>query len=257
LLCQLLGTHPEIDSPGHSSPLCPALNQLRHNLSDNEFLLAQLDVDFDATYQRLMQAMRGFMHGWLANTDKSWVVDKNRGWLMQLDTLNALDPNAKLLVCIRELGQVYGSIEAQHQKTLLLDFPDHLANLSRYARADKLFGPEGVIGGPLKAIESMQDMPENLQQRLFYVVFENLMDKPHQVMHNIYRWLGLPNTHFDLAHLPVKAHESDSYYRFKYPHQTREHLQAPPHHVIPMRIEKELRSNFAWFYRTFYPGLID
>jgi sulfotransferase len=26
---------------------------------------------------------------------------------------------------VRELGQIYGSIEAQHQKTILLDFIDH------------------------------------------------------------------------------------------------------------------------------------
>lgn len=256
LLCQLLGTHPKIDSPGYSSPLCPTLMQLRHNLSDNDFLLAQLDVDFDATYQRLLRAYRGFMNGWLADTTKPYVVDKNRGWLLQLDTLNLLDPQAKLLVCIRELGQIYGSIEAQHQKTLLLDFPDHLANLSRYARADKLFGADSVIGGPLKAIEAMQDMPEILQQKLFYVIFENLMDKPHQVMNNLYQWLELPTVDFNLAHLPVKAHESDSYYRFKYPHQTHERLQPPLRHLVPRRIEQELQNNFAWFYRTFYPGIL-
>lgn len=257
LLCQILGTHPQIDSPIHSSPLCQTLNQLRHNLSDNEFFLAQLDVDFDLTYQRLLQAIRGFMNGWLATTNKPWVVDKNRGWLMQLDTLHLIDPQAKLLVCIRELGQIYGSIETQHQKTLLIDFPDHLAILSRYTRADKLFGAEGVIGGPLKAIEAVQDMPNALQQRLFYVIYEDFMHQPHKVMEKIYHWLNLPNTSFNSQQLPIKAHESDSYYRFKYPHKTRERLQIPPRHEIPSRIERELQTNFAWFYKTFYPGLIE
>jgi len=40
LLCQLLGIHPDLYSLGHSSPLCQTLNQLRHQLSDNEFLLS-------------------------------------------------------------------------------------------------------------------------------------------------------------------------------------------------------------------------
>ena len=146
LLCQLLGHHQQVYSPGHSSPLCSTLGNLRHNLSDNPFLLSQLDVDFDLTYGRLLNAFRGFINGWFAETEKDWVVDKNRGWLNHLETMNLLDPNFRMLVCVRELGQIYGSVENQHQKTLLLDFPDHLAHLSRYERAEKLFEKTGVIG---------------------------------------------------------------------------------------------------------------
>ncbi len=60
LMCQLLGQHPKIYSTNHSSPLSQLLDNLRHNLSDNHFLLAQLDVDFETTYQRLINAYRGF-----------------------------------------------------------------------------------------------------------------------------------------------------------------------------------------------------
>jgi sulfotransferase len=253
LLCQLLAHHPQIYSTGHSSPLSPTLNQLRHQLSDNEFLLSQLDVDFELGYQRLVNAYRGFINGWFAETDKTWVVDKNRGWLNQLETVYQLDPDCHLLVCVRELGQIYGSIEAQHQKTLLLDFPDHLANLSRYARADKLFAPEGVIGAPLKALESIQDIENSLQSRLYYVIFEHLISDPVAVMQGIYQWLGLPNAPIKPQNLSVKGHESDSYYRFKYRHQTKNRIQPIVNHPIPARINAELSKNFAWFYQTFYP----
>jgi len=254
-LCQLLGHHPEIYSPGYSSPLCPSLNGLRHQLSDNEFLLSQLDVDFERVYQRLLNAFRGFINGWFAESDSVWVVDKNRGWLNQLEMVSHLDPDCRMLVCVRELGQIYGSVEAQHQKTLLLDFPDHLANLSRYARADKLFGNEGVIGTPLKSIENLQDIDNRLQSRLYYVVFEHLMAEPVLVMREIYQWLNLPEAAFDPQLLEVKAHESDSYYRFKYQHKTYSSCQPPARHSIPQRIETELKKNFAWFYQTFYPGI--
>jgi len=257
LLCQLLGTHPQIYSPGHSSPLCQTLSQLRHNLSDNEFLLAQLDVDFDLAYNRLLNAFRGFINGWFAETEKPVVVDKNRGWLLQLETAHALDPQCRMLVCVRELGQIIGSIEAQHQKTLLLDFPDHLAAYSRYGRADKLLGNDGVIGAPLRAIEAMQDMPETLQQQVFYVVFEHMMQEPAQVIRDIFTWLGLEPAAISWENLPVKPHESDSHYRFKYPHLTRTHLNAPAPHAVPARIQAELIKNFGWFYQTFYPALLN
>ena len=255
LLCQLLGHHPDITSIGHGSPLCSTLNKLRYQLSDNEFLLSQLDTDFDIVYQRLLNAFRGFVNGWFAESETKWVVDKNRGWLNFLETVHHLDPNFKMLVCIRELGQIYGSIETQHQKTLLLDFPDHIASLSRYARADKIFSNEGIVGTPLKAIENLQDIDNNLQDRLYYVIFEHLMQDPAKVMSGIYNWFNLPDKPFDYQHLTVKANESDSYYRFKYQHKTYPKIQPPVCHPIPSRIETELKSNFSWFYQTFYPKI--
>ena len=256
LLCQLLGHHPEVYSSGHSSPLCQTLIGLRAQLSDNDFLRAQLDVDFDLVYQRLINAFRGFMDGWFAETDKTWVVDKNRGWLHHLETVAQLEPDFRMVVCVRELGQIYGSIEAQHQKTILLDFPDHLASLSRYGRADKLFGDQGVIGGPLRSLEALQDLDTELQNRLYYVVFEHLMQEPVAVMNGLYAWLGLPVAEFDPQNLTVKPHESDSYYRFKYRHATRSAIQPPMTHAVPTRIQAQIQQNFTWFYQTFYPGLL-
>lgn len=255
LLCQLLGHHPDIYSTGHSSPLCPTIMGLRRHLSESDFLLAQLDPDLDLVHQRLINACRGFTNGWFVETDKPWVVDKNRGWLHHLETACVLDPDCRMLVCVRELGQIYGSIEAQHQKTLMLDFPDHLAGLSRAERAKKLFAEDGVVGSPIHAIESMQDLPDTLQkQHLYYVVFEHLVSDPVAVMQGIYRWLDLPEALFEPDRLTVKPHESDSYYRFKYPHNTYPRIQPPATHAVPDRFQAVLSQRFGWYYATFYPG---
>ena len=256
LLCQLLGEHPAVYSPGHSSPLCPTITGLRKQLSDNHFLLAQLDVDPELVQRRLLSAFRGFIEGWFAETEHRHVVDKNRGWLQQIETLLLLEPNAKVLVCVREPGQIFGSVESQHQKTLLLDFPDHLASHSAYSRADMLFGKEGVIGAPLLGIQHLQDLPQAMQQRLYYVVFEDLMARPAEAINEIYQWLGLAEHRIDPNNLHVSPHESDSYYRFKYRHQQHASLRQPSRHDIPRRIEQELRNNFGWFYQAFYPGLL-
>lgn len=118
LLCQLLGHHPEVHSDGHSSPLCQALMGLRHSLSENDFLLSRLDVEFEASYRRLLGAFRGFVNGWCAEAPEPWVVEKNRGWLQHIETVGHLDPDFRMLVCVRELGQICGSVEAQHQTPL-------------------------------------------------------------------------------------------------------------------------------------------
>ncbi len=257
LICQLLGHHPSIYSPGHSSPLLSALLGLRRELSHDEFLLAQLDQAGPLVLERLSRAYRGFLSGWFAETDLPLAVDKHRGWLNQLDLLLHLVPDAKLIVCVRELGQVWGSIEAQHKKSVLLDFPDRSADLSPFARADRFFGPEGVIGFPLAAIEASQDYPEEVRSRLYFLVFEHFMAEPQAVLASLFAWLELPPHAIALDRLNVVPHESDSYYRLKYPHRRHSHFSAPAPHIVPQRIANILREKFAWFYTTFYPGELE
>ncbi len=256
LLCQLLAQHPQVYSTAHSSPLCHTLDGLRRRLSDDPFLLAQLDVDFDRVYARLTNAFRGFMDGWFAETDKEWVVDKNRGWLAMVETVQYLAPSFRMLVCVRELAQLYGSIESRHQETILLDFPDHLADRSRYARADAQFAPTGVIGRPLRALQSLQDLHGEIRRRLFYVVFEDLVREPRRVLGEIVAWLGLPPAEIDTAHLDLQPVESDSHYRFKYPHRVRTSIEPPVEHRVPERIVEQIRKTYRWYYQAFYPGLV-
>jgi len=253
LLCQLLAEHPLIHSEGHSSPLCPTLLRLRHGISDDEFFLSQLDGDFERSYARLGAATRGFVRGWYQDCDKAVVVDKNRNWLRNFEYLLHIEPDARLLVCARELGQVYGSIEAQHQRTILIDFADHIANHDRYNRADVLFAKDGVIGSPLRAIEAIQDLSAAIQRRIHVVLFEHLVSDPVATLTEIHHWLGVAAHAFDPAHLTVRAHESDSHYRNKYPHRRHLSVEKPRPHTIPARIQSEIESTYGWYYDAFYP----
>lgn len=255
LLCQLLGVHPLMYSVGHSSPLANLLEQLRHGLSDSPFLLAQLDVDFELAYGRIVNAFRGFINGWTEETDRPLVVDKNRSWLGMVQTVQLLDPDFRMLVCVRDPIQILGSIEAQHQKTILLDFPDHMAPNSAWFRGDALFSNGGVVGGPLRAIENMQDIPDDsgVKERVFFVLFERLMNDPVAEMSRIFNWLGVPDCVIDPASLPVKPHESDSYYRYKYRHATHSKITPPAPHRVSPRIAREIFYKYRWFYDSLYP----
>ena len=121
LLCQLLSQHPEVDCEGNSSPLCNTLLGIRRMISADTFFLSQLDSSFDTSYSHLRSAMRGLLRGWLHDRRKRAVIDKNRAWLHAIEMLLHIEPETKLLVCLRELGQIYGSIEARHQHAILVD----------------------------------------------------------------------------------------------------------------------------------------
>lgn len=253
LLCQLLAMHPDIHCEGHSSPLCNALLNMRRFVSDDTFMLAQLDTGFEAGYGHLRTGMQGLLRGWYADVGKPVVADKNRAWLHCVELLLELEPQAKLLVTVRDLVQVYGSIEARHQKTVLLDFIDHLADFDRFGRADQLFAQDKIIGAPLSSISAVQDFPQAVKDRLFFVRFEDLMAQPEATMGRVFAWLGLPPCTIDVARLPVAPHESDSHYRCKYSHLRTAVLQPPSKHDVPPRIARLIRERHAWFFEWFYP----
>ncbi len=255
LLCQLLAQHPAIYSPGHSSPLASLLNDIRHRVSDNDFFLSQLDVDFDRSYGQLVAAYRGFIDGWFSPAQGAGVVvDKNRGWLAMVETLEVLHPNFMILVCVRDLAQILGSIEAQHDRTRLIDFPDHIDAHNPFVRADRLFGRGGIVGGPLSSIEYARQIKNPaIQDRILYVPFEYLVDNVVQAMREIYAKLGVEPLDVDPSNLKVTPHESDSYYRFKYRHKTYPALQKPEVHGVMPGIAQSLRNRFKWYYQAFYP----
>lgn len=144
------------------------------------------------------------------------VVDKNRAWLHAIELLLHIEPDARLIVCLRDLGQIYGSIEAQHQRTILVDFIDHLADFDRFGRADMLFAKDKSIGAPLISLHAVPDLPQKVRERLYFVRFEDLMEKPTACLSHIYTWLGLPACAVDLEQLAVGIQESDSHYHMKY-----------------------------------------
>lgn len=253
LLCQLLSEHPEIYCEGHSSPVINALLATRRMISDEPYFLSQLDVQFEKTYGHLQTAMSGFLNGWYADCGKPVVADKNRAWLHALEFMMQLDPQAKVLVSIRELGQVYGSIEAQHQKTILTDFIDHLADFDRIGRADQLFARDKSIGAPLTSIQAVQDLSQEVKDRLYFVKFEDLLAHPVETMSGVYQWLGVAPRTIDPTRLTVRPHESDSHYRFKYRHTQRDAIAPTTPHAIPARIQDLILNGYRWYYEWFYP----
>jgi sulfotransferase len=253
LLCQMLAQHPEIECEGHSSPLCNMLLGIRRTISDDPFFLAQLDQHFAQSYANLSGAMQGFLKGWHPDTGKKVVVDKNRAWLHSIEMLLHIAPEAKLIVCLRELGQIYSSIEAQHQKTILVDFIDHLADFDRFGRADMLFAKDKTVGAPLISIHAVEDLPPQVQQRLYFLRFEDMVERPAQCMSHIYAWLGLSPYEIDPNNLSVGIHESDSHYRMKYLHKRASSVVKPkPHEIVP-RIQAQIQSAYAWYYQRYYP----
>ncbi|MDJ1173221.1 sulfotransferase [Roseofilum capinflatum] len=253
-LSQLLSQHPEVYSDRRESPLCDLVVNFRSVLSEHPQLTPLVQDEVKGMMERSRYGIQGFIKGWYSQVSESWAIDAHPQWLQHLELIHFLDPDCKMVVCVRELGQVYATIERQHQKTLLLDFPEKIADLSRTERAKQFFSPSGRMGSFLNTLEQVQDLEETLQQRLFYVVYEHLMSDPQEVLTELLKWLDLTPITADLGSSALLPRSPASF--SQYGEEAYEGDRPLVRYPLPNRFEVMIKQNFSWFYRLFYPGLL-
>jgi sulfotransferase len=254
LLSNVLGMHKDIYATP-SSPLCSIVQSMRKNWSDDTFLLAQLDDNFDAIHKKLKTSTLAFMQAWSSDTDKPMVVDKNRGWLFCLETLRELDPDFKIIITLRDLRSIYSSIEKKHRKTLFIEFPDHMEHNMVDVRANALFSDGGLVGSILKGLQNIKDIPSILKH-IYYWRFEDFIADPKKTTSHLFNYLGVEPAEIDFNNIVQSTHESDSYYRMKYSHKIHPSVIKPEDfNDIPIspRILNEITTRFAWYYQELYP----
>lgn len=256
LLSNLLAMHPNIQATP-SSPLCAIIQNMRKYWSDDTFLLSQLDDQFPIVHERLRKSIMAFMQAWSSDTDDPIVIDKNRGWLFALEWLKELDPDFKIIVTLRDLRDIYASIEKRHRETLFIDFPDHMEHNIVDQRANVLFNDNGIVGSVLKAIQNVGDIPDIIQH-IYYWRLEDFLANPKEVMDNVFKFFGVEPIIIDFNNIVQSTNESDSFHRMKYSHKIYNVLRKPSTHKdIPMspRIINEIESRFQWFFNDFYSDI--
>ena len=257
-MCQLLAHHPYIFSSGYSSPLLNGLQRIRNGFSNDDFLLSQLDSHFDISYNRMKNAYRGFFNGWFAETDRPYVVDKNRGWLGLVDFAREIAPDCYFIVNIRELVQLYGSIESQHQKTVLLNSADGAGDKTPQARAAHYFNGDGLVNICIGNVKSaLTELPLDIKERVKVVQYERLATNTTAIMNELFVWMGLPSCDLDPNALDVMPKDADSFYRYKYPHNTYSEIRPVNNHWVSDEIKQAIVSQFPWYYETFYPEVLN
>tara|TARA_B110000971_G_scaffold135987_1_gene139049 strand:+ start:107 stop:367 length:261 start_codon:yes stop_codon:yes gene_type:complete len=85
----------------------------------------------------------------------------------------------------------------------------------------------------------VDDLPKHVQEQLYFVRFEDLIERPAACMSHIYTWLGLSTFEITPSELNKGLREIDSHYHMKYTHQQSEHMLKPKKHKTPLRIQAQ------------------
>ena len=198
------------------------------------------------------KAMNGYFD---AITDKKYVMDKSRGWGIHYDFLNEIYPNPKIIVMVRDLRDIFCSMEKNFRKSNLQANPvlshAEMRGTTTPKRID-VWAQSQPVG---LAIERLQEiMRQGLDKNMLFVKFEDLCLYPETELNRIYQFLELPHYTHDFDNIEQITVEDDEVYGVFGDHTIKQKLELPHSQakkVLGTDVTNWIWDNYQWFFNRF------
>lgn len=198
------------------------------------------------TENRLKESLRNFVWTWHSAHEKDYVFDKSRGWTDSSFIFRDLFPERKIIVCVRDLRDIFASIVKQDRKNGVLG-----GNKSIQDKYSEVFGPQGIIGFPLKAIYDIILTP---RPNIIFLRYENFVANPKETMFDLYNMLGIPPFEHDFEKVENTSYDCDGFYLNKFPHKGSGIVKptiSKPEEYIPIGMIQEIMRVNEKYNRAF------
>lgn len=225
----------------------------RSNFNTSLEFKAQDKATMDAAFRNFCKSgMEGFFNG---ITDKKYVLDKSRGWGYHYAFLNHYYPNPKIIVLIRDLKDVFCSMEKKYRENQHMDgsIVDHakLSGTTTEKRID-IWANSQPVG---MAIERLyQICKEKNDEKMLIIKYEDLCKYSIDVMQKVYRYLELPYFEHNFSNIEQITVEDDDVYGFYGDHKINKTLKLPPsqaNSILGKQVCDWIEQRFSWFYEKF------
>lgn len=213
LLCNILSQNPAFHA-GATSPLPEIISAMIQRFSNSPEIQGALLRDKQATQDKLAGMIHGCIEAWYSDQDKI-IFDKSRGWSFNANLLHELYDDIKIIVTVRDLRSVFGSIEKQHRKTSMFDLAGSPVEKTLFARADLFMQPEGMIG---QCAIGCQDVMARARGNVYVLQYEAFSVDPGTKVKEIYNFLGLEHFDHNFDDIENVSHEPDALWLNKFPH---------------------------------------
>lgn len=249
LLCNILNQNSKLYATS-TSELPRFLSEITNAWTNSIDVKNELNRDREKTEDKMVRTMRAYVEAW-HDSDKL-VFDKSRGWSNNILMLQKLYPESKTIVMIRDLRNVFASIEKQHRKFPLLDEAGDMTSKTLFNRADTMFAPQGIIGAPIVGIE---DIIRRKHKNVLFLKCEELTEAPKKVMENLYKFLELESYDHDFDNVVNTSADPDGFYLWKYPHEGSGKVEPTNQdewkEYVSDDLARVIMERFEWFNKQF------
>ena len=198
------------------------------------------------------QGMTGFYE---SITDRPYVISKSRGWGVHYGFLNEIFPQPKIICMVRDLRDIYSSMEKNHRKNQHKS--DNVLNWSEMrgtttSKRVDTWSQSPPIG---LAVERLGEMiHQGIDKNILFVKFENLCSQPQNEFKRIYEYLDLPYFEHDFNNIKQYTQEDDSVYGIYGDHKIQSKLTvqtSSSKDILGKDLCKAIYSHNKWFYDYF------
>jgi len=218
LLANILAQNPNFHATGTSGIMDVMFNV--RNVWNNL-------IEFKATpdYPAEIRVLRGILESYFSNIDESVIFDKGRGWLSEIEMIEAvLGHKIKILVPVRDMREVVSSFEKLWRK----DAPYNQSSLAKEdyfmfqtvtGRVNMTLRHTHPVGIAYNRI--VDAMNRGFSDRLFFVDFEDLTHQPKETIDQVYKFLDEDSFEHDFNNVEQVTKENDAIFGIRDLHTIR------------------------------------
>lgn len=255
LLCNVLANNPKIGG-GETSPLLEYLYGARHNFSTTP------EVKSALTDEEMTDSFLAFCKGGInayANeiTQREIYLDKSRGWIHYAPFLWKFVPDAKIIVCVRDLRSIVSSLEKKWRENPEIidnrDQPQNQAFITIDQRANHFLN-DVPLGIALKRLHNA--VTTKTLEKMLVVRAEDFTTHPEKTMRSVYDFIGEDYYEMDYTKVKQMTIENDRINDFGIygDHKIRERITPLPkdsNEILGTQNCQQIKAGFSWFYETF------
>lgn len=254
LLQNILGNNPSI----YATPTSGLLEMLiasKRVYTGSPNIKAQDELEMKKAFLMYSHyAMHGYFNG---ITDREYVIDKSRGWAINIPYLESFYKNPKIICMVRDLRDVVASMEKNFRKHPekwdTLDDEKEPKGTSIGERVGIWMNPEGKpVGHTLNSLKEV--IHRGNDKKMLFVKFEDLTLNPEKEMRRVYEYLELPYYHIDYQNVKQVTIEDDKFHGKYGQHKIQPNIKpiiSDAENILGQIIYRQLYEKNEWYFKQF------
>lgn len=200
---------------------------------------------FECPPEKRKKLINGLFENYYDDPTKEVAFNTNRGWGLLLSPIKDLYPDAKVIMCVRDIGWILDSFEVLQRKNpyvfTSMFSPEERTNV--YTRCQTLLDPSRSLGFAYNALK--EAITGEHRNSIMIVDYNNLSKFPEQTLRMVYNFIDEPWYEHDFDNVEASYDEFDEDVQLPGLHTTRKKVEFIERQtVLPPDIWNTINNNF-------------
>lgn len=233
----------------------------KHNYTNTpEFKAVSRDITKEPFLEFCKEGINGYCN---SITDKSYVLDKSRGWGINYKFLEDIFKESPKIVCVvRDLRDIIASMESKFRNSTTID--------SGVSDSSKLIGTtvekrtqHWLSGVPVGiSLDWLKDIIQRgLAGNILFIRYEDLLASPNEQMNKFYQYIDLPTFEHDFNNIKQITDENDEIHGIYGDHKIKEgqlcKYESKFDKVLTQDSINIIQQNYKWYFDFFGYNIVN